>query len=313
MGQWSVCVCVCVCVCVTSWFLKHLPGEAIFAASSPRVIPLSFSLLVLNLIFLGRGGAVENSLTSSEVLSPSVREAPPKTAEGDGKDGTSEPQWWAGLREKRKQGGIWMSRAPLPAPTRCSGDSNLSFPWHTPGGLDFPLLPGPPWEFSDGSFFWCELCDTQDFILTPRWLEVGIVPRWLSMFTARKSCPRRQCLQEQSPGHLVSCRTLHRPWPPRSSVRRPHRAQFWGRQKSRPCARSRSSSPCRRAVGSPQEVGVMAEWGVGVLLSDGEAGRAWVEEAKGCRVLKGGSTSHSLARAGPLWPAELLVIPLAFP
>ena len=42
---------------MTSWFLKHLPGEAIFAASSPRVIPLSFSLLVLNLIFLGGGGA----------------------------------------------------------------------------------------------------------------------------------------------------------------------------------------------------------------------------------------------------------------
>ena len=87
------CVFVCVCVCVTSWFLKHLPEEAIFAASSPRVIPLSFSLSVLNLIFLvGVGVGVENSLTSSEVLSPSVREAPPKTAEGDGKDGTSEPQ-----------------------------------------------------------------------------------------------------------------------------------------------------------------------------------------------------------------------------
>ena len=85
---------MCLCVCVCDFLVLETPAwGGHLCGFITKVIPLSFSLSILNLIFLvGVGVGVENSLTSSEVLSPSVREATPKTAEGDGKDGTSEPQ-----------------------------------------------------------------------------------------------------------------------------------------------------------------------------------------------------------------------------
>ena len=85
-----VCVYVCVCVCVCDFLALETPAWGgrlcglITKGDTTFLFPLG-----IEPHFPGVG---ENSVTSSEVLNPSVREAPPKTAEGDQKDGTSEPQ-----------------------------------------------------------------------------------------------------------------------------------------------------------------------------------------------------------------------------
>ena len=63
-------------VCVTSWFLKHLPGDRLCGLITKGDTAFLFPLGIEPYF---PGG--ENSVTSSEALSPSVREAPPKTAE----------------------------------------------------------------------------------------------------------------------------------------------------------------------------------------------------------------------------------------
>ncbi|XP_069902312.1 zinc finger protein 202 isoform X1 [Globicephala melas] len=143
MGQRSVCVCVC--MSVTSWFLKHLPRDHLCGLSTQGDTALVFPLDV-EPPFPGE----ENSVTSSEVLSPAVTDPPFRTTDREAHSKASR-RWgrrrWEGwdLRalvtgrvEGNEKAGQYLNVPP------CPGEDNLGSSSHAPVGLDFPLLVWVP-------------------------------------------------------------------------------------------------------------------------------------------------------------------------